>query len=324
MPAICACASVAQRAEDYGGPVELPEDVVRQFCYEPLVVDPTLQLVEETRHYRLIKGSFAGRPDDAEIGVPITFDYYEQLNGNEAPVVLVLPILNGQKHIVRPFAKYFSKHGYAAIVVDTAQRTTLTEDLIDPQAAIERSVMRLRQVVDWVETRENLDADRIVVFGASLGGFNALYLAAVDDRIKVAVPALAAGDLPYVFTRSNEPRIERAVSAAKTQLSMDSETFEQHLRDQIETDLMALAPHVNADRILMVLARHDKAVPYEKQLEMRSEMGNPEAITLPTGHLTAAAYLFYLRRRTLEFFDRKLEEDSTTSTAKVGSALACG
>jgi hypothetical protein len=35
-------------------------------------------------------------------------------------------------------------------------------------------------------------------------------------------------------------------------------------------------------------------------------MGNPESITLPTGHVTTAAYLFYLRSRVLEFFDRKL------------------
>jgi hypothetical protein len=47
-------------------------------------------------------------------------------------------------------------------------------------------------------------------------------------------------------------------------------------------------------------------VHYEKQLELQQAMGNPESITLPTGHVTTAAYLFYLRSRVLEFFDRKL------------------
>ena len=35
-------------------------------------------------------------------------------------------------------------------------------------------------------------------------------------------------------------------------------------------------------------------------------MGNPESITLPTGHVSTAAYLFYLRSRVLEFFERTL------------------
>ncbi len=55
----------------------------------------------------------------------------------------------------------------------------------------------------------------------------------------------------------------------------------------------------------MVLAKFDDAVHYEKQLELLDAMGNPESITLPTGHVTTSAYLFYLRSRVLEFFDRR-------------------
>ena len=98
---------------------------------------------------------------------------------------------------------------------------------------------------------------------------------------------------------------------------MSSEELEAYLKANIETDLIDLAPHINADRILMVLARYDKAVPYGKQLEIREAMGFPEAITLPTGHYTAAAYLFYLRKRAREFFDRKLAEPQALGTANL-------
>ena len=56
-----------------------------------------------------------------------------------------------------------------------------------------------------------------------------------------------------------------------------------------------------------MLAKFDDSVHYEKQFELLQAMGNPESITLPTGHVTAAAYLFYLRGRVLDFFDRKLD-----------------
>lgn len=67
----------------------------------------------------------------------------------------------------------------------------------------------------------------------------------------------------------------------------------------------------------MVLARFDKAVPYDSQLLLREAIGYPEAVTLPTGHITAAAYLFYLRSRVLKFFDRKLAEENAAGTASI-------
>ena len=68
----------------------------------------------------------------------------------------------------------------------------------------------------------------------------------------------------------------------------------------------------------MTLAKYDKAVPYDNQRELYAAMGQPEAITLPTGHITAAVYIFYLRSYVLEFFNRKLAADTTSGTSITG------
>ena len=250
---------------------------------------------------------------------PITLEFYEQLENTPSPVVLVLPILNGQKHLVRPFATHFAKNGYAVVIVDTVQRKTLLEDLANPEPAIRQTIQRHRRVIDWVASRPDLDVSRLAVFGPSLGGFNALFLAAVDERVSVVSPALVGGSLPFVLVTSEERRIKEAVAGAKAELSMDDKQLMQHLTENIETDTLMIAPHVHADRVLMVLAKFDKAVPYESQVKLREVMGQPEAITLPTGHKTAAAYLFYLRSRVLKFFDRKLAEPSEHGTAVVSA-----
>jgi hypothetical protein len=70
-----------------------------------------------------------------------------------------------------------------------------------------------------------------------------------------------------------------------------------------------------------VLTKYDSTVPYDSQLRLRDAMGNPEAITLPTSHNMAAAYLFYLRSRVLKFFDRKLSEESDHGTAVIPDDL---
>lgn len=132
-------------------------------------------------------------------------------------------------------------------------------------------------------------------------------------------PALVGGSLPYVLVSSNERRIKEAVDGVKAELSLDDEQLLRYLEQNIKTDTLGVAPHLNADRVLMVLARFDKAVPYDSQLRLREAIGYPEAVTLPTGHITAAAYLFYLRSRVLKFFDRKLAEENVGGTASIAT-----
>jgi pimeloyl-ACP methyl ester carboxylesterase len=255
----------------------------------------------------LFDGSFdpaiAGSDDDT----PITFEYYEQIGKEKAPVVLVLPILNGQKHVVRPFATYFADNGYNAVIVDTVQRKTLLEDMLQPEDAIRRTTIRHRRVLDWIDTLPNIDRDKIAVFGASLGGFNALFVSAADHRVSASAFALVAGDLPFVLTNSSERRIIEAADGAMETLQTDREGLRRYLETHIDSDPLSLARFIDPERVLLVLAKFDDAVHYEKQLELQQAMGNPESITLPTGHVTTAAYLFYLRSRVLEFFDRKLD-----------------
>lgn len=316
---VSGCVSHSMLPAEYVPPDPLPSSYLSQFCYRPGPIVDSLTLVEEKKSYRVFEASMEAGLDGFDDDSPITFEFYEQLENTPSPVVLVLPILNGQKHLVRPFATHFAKNGYAVVIVDTVQRRTLLEDLTNPEPAIRQTIQRHRRVIDWVESRPDLDVSRLAVFGPSLGGFNALFLAAIDERVSVVSPALVGGSLPFVLMTSNERRIKEAVAGAKAESSMDDAQLLQHLTENIETDTLVIAPHINADRVLMVLAKFDKAVPYESQLRLREAMGQPEAITLPTGHITAAAYLFYVRSRVLKFFNRKLAEPSDYGTAVVSA-----
>ena len=321
---LCACASVETLPEYYETPSPLPRFYLEQFCYPPAPIENELVLIKEKKPYRVFEGSINAGHNGVDDDSRITFEFYEPSGDSPSPVVLLLPILNGQKHLMRPFATKFARNGYAAVIIDTVQRRTLLDDLGDPEPAIRLAIQRHRRVIDWVVTRPDLDASRIGVFGASLGGFNALYLAAMDSRVSVASTALVGGSLPYVLVNSDERRIVEATQAAKARLSMDDEQLLDYLSEKIETDVLAVAPHVNADRVLMVLTKYDTTVPYDSQLRLRDAMGSPEAITLPTSHNMAALYLFYLRSRVLKFFDRKLSQESDHGTAVMPDDLCVG
>jgi len=314
-----ACVSVDALSPDHKPATPQPVEVMQQFCYRPAPIVDELTLSEEKSLYRVYDVSLQAGLDEFDDDSPITFEYYEQIDNELSPVVLLLPILNGQKHIMRPFATHFASNGYATIIVDTVQRKTLLDDLINPEPAIRQTVIRHRRVIDWVESRAELDASKLAVFGASLGGFNALFLAAFDERVSVVSPALVGGSLPDVLVSSNERRIKEAVDGVKAELSLDDEQLLRYFEQNIKTDTLSVAPHLNADRVLMVLAKFDKAVPYDSQVLLREAIGYPEAVTLPTGHITAAAYLFYLRSRVLKFFDRKLAEENAGRTASIAA-----
>ncbi len=302
---LSSCASVEPLERPYPVAVPMPPEVAERFDYQAGTARAELTLLRENSTYRVYEGEFppdiAGSDDDT----PITFEYYEQVGGERAPVVLVLPILNGQKIVVMPFATHFANNGYNAVIVDTVQRKTLLEDILEPEAAIRRTAIRHRRVLDWIETMPNIDQEKIAVFGASLGGFNSLFLTATDQRVRASALALVAGDLPYVLTHSSEGRVIDAVEDAMETLQTDREGVRQYLDEHIVSDPMSLARYIDPERVLVVLAKFDDAIHYEKQLELLDAMGNPEAITLPTGHVTTAAYLFYLRSSVLDFFNRQ-------------------
>jgi dienelactone hydrolase len=312
-----ACTTTERLPANYEPPEPIAAAIVEQFCYVPAEIVAETTLARESNSYRVFEVSMPARLEGDDDDTLISFEFYEQRAGGPSPVVLLLPILNGQKHLMRPFATYFAAHGYSAVIVDTVQRKSLLEDMIDPEPAIRRTIQRHRRVIDWIESRPDLDNSKIGVFGASLGGFNALFLAASDDRVSAVVPALAGGSLAEVLVTSDERRIKLAVEGVKDELGLDDSQLLGYLQEKIQTDTLVFGKHIHADRVLMVLAEHDDAVPYERQLELREAMAKPEAITLPTGHISAAAYLPYLRSKTFDFFDRKFSEPSAHGTASL-------
>ena len=319
---LCGCVTKLHLPASYERPQSLPEEYLAQFCYQAHPVAESVALIKEKRRYRVFDVLLDAAPGDEDPLIELEFYAPRQDEPAPAPLVLMLPVLNGTKHLMRPFATHFVKGGYAVAIVDTVQRRTLLQDMAHPEQAIRQSVQRHRRVIDWAASRPDLDISRLGVFGASLGGFNALFLAAIDNRVRVVSPALIGGGLPSVLTTSNERRIKAAVDGAKLEMSMDDDQLMQHLTDNIQTDTLALAPHIDASRVLMVMAKRDEAVAYESLVRLREAMGGPDAYVFPTGHSSTAAYIFYLRSRIRDFFDRKLAEPGTTGTA-TGSDELC-
>ncbi len=108
-----------------------------------------------------------------------------------APAVVMIPGLDSVKEELQATAVYLLERGLATLAVDGPGQGEAEYELpIEP--AYERVVAAC---FDWLQARGDVDAERLGVFGVSLGGYYAARAAAFEPRARATV-ALAG---PYNF-----------------------------------------------------------------------------------------------------------------------------
>lgn len=285
----------------YRGPSSLPAALVTPFdAYVAPVVVAGEETLRERSGFTVRQVALAGHDDGKQ---PIEFEYYDVRAKAPTPVVVLLPIFNGQLIITRYFARYFANQGWRALVV-MRDRDPL-EQLDAPEDAIRANLEDYRRVLDWVEQQHEIDPTRIGVFGISFGAMDAVMLTALDRRVDALVAAMAGGDLAHLMLSTNYRRITRTVERLVDDDGMSREGLLEMMEQRIVTDPLALAPYVDAQRVLLVLTRSDAIVPIESQEALRETMGDPETLYLPTGHRSSVVYFPLLRSSAFEFFERQ-------------------
>jgi cephalosporin-C deacetylase-like acetyl esterase len=127
------------------------------------------------------------------------------------PVIILLHGLGDRKTVdyIEAGHQYFHQSGFAVLRIDIdnhgdRKKYDYDFDLTDgyrywTRDIITQTVFDLRRSIDFLETREEIDAEKIGFFGISLGGIIGTIFSGVDVRVKVPVIALAGGNLSLMF-----------------------------------------------------------------------------------------------------------------------------
>ncbi|MEV5843532.1 alpha/beta fold hydrolase [Streptomyces sp. NPDC051985] len=110
----------------------------------------------------------------------------EGSEGARLPVVVMQSGLGGPAESVFPMAPVFTDAGLACLIYDhryTGYSDGEPRDLFDCW----QQCRDLRHVITHLTLREDVDADRIALWGISLGGANSLFTAAMDRRVAAVV-----------------------------------------------------------------------------------------------------------------------------------------
>jgi hypothetical protein len=292
---------------NHPAPAILPEAIKASYTYPKFQGEYQSKTLEQNSSYTLQQITFPSNHNSLQLQHEIMIDYYAIDTVEKSPIILVLPILGGNNNVASIFAGYFAEHGFATAIVHRQNSYKKIGYLKNTNQIMRQIIFDHKQAIDWIESRPELDASRIGVFGVSMGGIKSALISALDPRIRASVIALAAGDLPYILAYTDEKRITKERELFLAEKKITAQQLEQTLSGKIECDPINYAQYIDADRTLMILAYLDTTVPYRKGIELKEKIGNPETIYLLAGHYSAILYLPYVKYQSRKFFQRQLQ-----------------
>jgi hypothetical protein len=264
--------------------------------------------VEANRKYVVKRIELTGLPPCAgadRTNRNLVFDYFLPRTAEKHPILVILPMLGGSYPLEKYFGSYFAKRGFASIIVHR-QKIAKDSNLDALDRLLRESVLDNRQAIDWIETRAELDAGRIGVFGISMGAIKGALLTPLEPRVRAATLGLVGGDLPYILTYTTEKGISKRRDEILREQHLTLAEAHEKLKKSVTCDPNEFGEFVQTDKVLLILGACDTVVPTKKGLELRKKMGKPETVIVPTGHYSAILFLPYIQWQCYKFFQRKL------------------
>ena len=239
------------------------EHLVRAAMYYHFAKFVFVQAPEEMRaaHRKAVECYAAALPLMRPPGERVTIGPYVGVLRKPAPgrcpVLIMLPGLDSTKEELHAYEEPFLARGIAVLAVDGPGQGE-AEYEIPICGDYERAAA---VVVDWVEKRNALDANRVAIWGVSLGGYYAPRAAAFEKRLRACVAVSGPFDWAEIWDALPELTREtfRVRSHSASQEEAKSKAAALTLRDaarRIECPLFIVAgrqdrlvPAAHAERL---------------------------------------------------------------------------
>lgn len=209
----------------------------------PLDVHPVSSVADETPGLVVERLSFASetKADGATERVPTLIVRPKESRGRR-PAVIVLHGTGGSKDAMSPWLEELAKRGIIGVAIDArfhGDRSGGAKGSAAYVAAITRAwktkpgepmthpfyydtCWDLWRTLDYLETRDDVDPKKLGMIGISMGGIETWLAGAVDDRVAVAVPAIAVQSLKWGLEHDGWHGRANTIKAAHEQAAKDT------------------------------------------------------------------------------------------------------
>jgi len=254
--------------------------------------------------------------------------YFNSVNGERVPSLISTPSgsgrfpcivflhgYGGSKEDILSFAGLIAAEGYAIIAIDAEfhgerreeGKALYSPNLEESRNGIIQTIIDLRRAVDYIETREEIDGERIGYVGGSMGGILGAIFIGVEPRIKAAALLVAGGNMSLMIMKSQHS----AIPAIRKYLEEQGMTYEELQEALNPVDPLNFIGNFSPRPVVFHLGKYDQIVPAEAGEQLYKAAGEPKQVYwYDSGHDLP---LELVASRILDFMDRELKGRVFTS-----------
>ena len=212
------------------------------------------------------------------------------------PVVIMCMGLDSAKEEMDTNESVFLERGMATLAFDGPGQGEAEYELPirgDYEAVVKR-------VVDWVETRHDLDAARIGLWGVSLGGYYAPRAAAFEKRVKACIALSGPYDWQTLWPQLNP--LSRETFRVRAKRADDEAAF----RYGANLTLRGVASGITCP-LYIVAGKQDRIVPWQDAERLAREASGPvELNMIEDGNHVANNRAYRYRTQSADWMARHL------------------
>lgn len=252
-----------------------------------------IKLIHQKKHYEkhlytLAVSNRAGKQT-------LNFYYYKSLKKSpeKKPLVLIFSGIGGITVLERYISYYLTKKGISTLVYSLNSLNSLGKiESIRPYFA--SKIFSGLSLLDFAASQPDINPQKIATIGVSLGGYQALYLTALDLRVKSGVLVVSGASLPKAMAYTSLPEIKKLREKHMKALGLDPKnkakyikTIEKQLPFKVET----ITCRRNYKEYYLFQSQKDTVVPFFLQKELSKILGYPKTkISRHVGHKGAAVF----------------------------------
>lgn len=241
------------------------------------------------------------------------FIYYQpRRRKGKLPLLLILPPISGVNILDKHMARYFARRGYHVVITD------IQDDLTDPERPLsdidpflQRTTSATMAIIDLMSKRADVDPEKVVAYGASLGGIRLLITMGVEPRIKAGVAYVAGGDMAEIMATSDVGIVANYRKAKMEELGLTTiEEYKEVVREEVHIDPLALSKYIDREQLLMTISLGDSGVPSKQQVKIWEALKKPLVDFVNLAHVPAVLTSFVGKYKMKYFYEKRLRIDS--------------
>ncbi len=298
---------------EYAAPVPQPEFYPMPF--------------QQIQGYRLEGLRFPSSEDNGQPGNLVDARYFRSLKQGKKPLLIVLPIWATHTFPATVVSNGFALHskgdanvlwmqGDGALydwfeLADVDNETEFFATVDQSSARFRAVAIDTRRLIDWAQTRPEIDTRRIGIIGFSMSALVSANVAGNDPRIHTAVYVLG-GAQPWNMMAECNLVVEYARKQVSERLGWSQEEYRAFFRQQMRYGDPALwRGRYRPENTLIIESDKDDCIPPASRAALFEATGQPERILYPYNHWQPFLSMTPVGRNVLsrdifEFLDRKL------------------